>query len=810
MNMKHLLILISSFLCSVQAFSNQSWESLAHQGRYAEAFHQLSKNKELQSPFYLGVLAYKSQDWLDASNYLTEAISKNPEVKDYAYLFRGKTYFEKKQVQKAYDDFKSAEENTNLEHTQNVARFYQAEALRALKEWKKAAVIYSKIKRKLRRTEYYQDVLWGQLVAQTKLNNKRKICRLSKELYLKYPAYDQIKSWSVDLSKNTVLGKELGCFVTFNEQQLRIKRLLWAGREKKAHEEIQYLRARAKTEKTKYEVAEVLVHYLLHEGYVAQALETLAPYKKEKAKDHDFLTLLGKVYSKNQEQEKAIDSYYQASQVTKSHYRASQSLFQAAFLSYYSQDYKGAIKMFDEYRKKYPSGRDYANAYWYASWSKYLSKDYVSAGKDFISMLKLKKNKSRHIRRKWRDHPEEKLKYWLAMTWLRQGLVDKATPLFAELTHDDSMGYYSVAAFQRLNQLPVRNLASLGNEEKPVHENWWLPEAIASGKPMQYEEEELGPVKDPFEEEVDKILTAEDPSEDVFAPDVNITTNTGEQLAKDIRSIYFNTLEKSVQRARMLSKVAETRFAHQEILEVEGRKLTTEQRQLLLKAHEAAHSYNRLVILAHYFYANDRQQLGLHHGKSYWQYSYPKAYEKEVKYYTTKYQNVPPEFVWSIMRAETIYRPTAISPVGARGLMQVMPKTGRKLAGLIGEEFHVDELANPNTSIRYGSYYLSRLMKKFNQKVPLVAASYNGGPHRVHAWMHYFGNLDMDEFIEHIPFSETRNYVKKVTKYFAIYNLLYHKKTDAVAFLTEPLGFQLEGTIPTRETWERVDSVSQM
>ena len=156
------------------------------------------------------------------------------------------------------------------------------------------------------------------------------------------------------------------------------------------------------------------------------------------------------------------------------------------------------------------------------------------------------------------------------------------------------------------------------------------------------------------------------------------------------------------------------------------------------------------------------------------------------------------------MRAETIFRADAISPVGARGLMQVMPRTGRKLASLMGTEFsEVEDLLKPEVSVKYGSFYLQRLMKKFKGNISLSAAAYNGGPHRVHSWMNSFGGLDMDEFIEHIPYLETRNYVKKVTKYYAIYHLLYKKKTDAASFLAQPIGFKLEGPAPTMETWER-------
>ncbi len=93
--------------------------------------------------------------------------------------------------------------------------------------------------------------------------------------------------------------------------------------------------------------------------------------------------------------------------------------------------------------------------------------------------------------------------------------------------------------------------------------------------------------------------------------------------------------------------------------------------------------------------------------------------------------------------------------------------------------------------------------------MPLVAASYNAGPHRVKNWLQQFGNLETDEFIEHIPFLETRNYVKKVIANSYIYSELYNsqkeKKTrDLVPYLAEKMPFNFKDRAPTRETWEEI------
>ena len=96
---------------------------------------------------------------------------------------------------------------------------------------------------------------------------------------------------------------------------------------------------------------------------------------------------------------------------------------------------------------------------------------------------------------------------------------------------------------------------------------------------------------------------------------------------------------------------------------------------------------------------------------------------------------------------------------------------------------------------------MKRLLTKFDNSIPLAAAAYNAGPHRVENWLANFGDLQVDEFIEHIPFVETRNYVKKVSRNFLVYSKLYGNKKELEPWLTKSIHVQI--TRPSsRETWE--------
>ncbi len=156
-----------------------------------------------------------------------------------------------------------------------------------------------------------------------------------------------------------------------------------------------------------------------------------------------------------------------------------------------------------------------------------------------------------------------------------------------------------------------------------------------------------------------------------------------------------------------------------------------------------------------------------------WWYAWPSAFSQHVDAATEDDGSVDPELVYSIMREESGYRPKVISPVGARGLLQIMRETGTQLAGRVGRtNFNVDDLFDPGMNIELGSFYLSELSRKFPTRVSASIASYNAGPHVVADWVEDDPRPD-DEWVESIPYSQTRSYVKRVMRSLQAYRLLY-------------------------------------
>ncbi len=132
--------------------------------------------------------------------------------------------------------------------------------------------------------------------------------------------------------------------------------------------------------------------------------------------------------------------------------------------------------------------------------------------------------------------------------------------------------------------------------------------------------------------------------------------------------------------------------------------------------------------------------------------------------------DLDPSIVFGLIRRESAFDETAQSPVGARGLMQIMPKTGRQIARDLNDKWRTEKsLFNPELNVKYGTYYYKQLLEQFDGHYALAAAAYNAGPHRVKRWLPEQKPVAADIWIETIPFKETRAYVSAVLTYALIY-----------------------------------------
>jgi soluble lytic murein transglycosylase len=149
----------------------------------------------------------------------------------------------------------------------------------------------------------------------------------------------------------------------------------------------------------------------------------------------------------------------------------------------------------------------------------------------------------------------------------------------------------------------------------------------------------------------------------------------------------------------------------------------------------------------------------------------------------------PPDTAFSlgIMRQESSFDVGAISPSGARGLMQLMPPTATAVAKQLGIPVSLPALtSDAGSNIRLGTAYLQEVLTRFDNCLPLAAAAYNAGPHRVAQWLDENGDprtgpIDMVDWIELIPVGETRNYVQRVTENVVMYRAARNDPTPILA-----------------------------
>ena len=133
-------------------------------------------------------------------------------------------------------------------------------------------------------------------------------------------------------------------------------------------------------------------------------------------------------------------------------------------------------------------------------------------------------------------------------------------------------------------------------------------------------------------------------------------------------------------------------------------------------------------------------------------------------------RGLSPATVYAFIRQESAFMSDARSPAGALGLMQIMPRTGRMLMRSIGRKLRSrNQLLVPDLNVDLGTRYIRSLLAKMGGNFVLAAASYNAGPHRARSWLPEEAEVEADAWIDNIPFTETRRYVRRLLAYSAIY-----------------------------------------
>ena len=166
--------------------------------------------------------------------------------------------------------------------------------------------------------------------------------------------------------------------------------------------------------------------------------------------------------------------------------------------------------------------------------------------------------------------------------------------------------------------------------------------------------------------------------------------------------------------------------------------------------------------------------------------SFPKKYEPFVKAAEKEF-SVSQNLIWALMRQESAFMAGAVSPSNAYGLMQMLGNTAKETAKWLKvKNFRSPrDVFDPKTNIRFGTHFISRMLRKYKGVTPLAVASYNVGPGNLDRWLSHRGDLkewekigkslDDDIWVDELPWTETSFYVKAVMRNYLLYKIIHNK-----------------------------------
>jgi soluble lytic murein transglycosylase len=305
--------------------------------------------------------------------------------------------------------------------------------------------------------------------------------------------------------------------------------------------------------------------------------------------------------------------------------------------------------------------------------------------------------------------------YWLARTMEQQGDVAAADSLYRRLVERFPMSWYALLARSQLSRQGI-DLDPFGGRSG------------ASGLPLA-DEVPAAVFADPLMVRIDELLAA------------GLEVDAGLELERG-QSAFI----RRIGRATAISA--------------------------LVLRYRRAGNFHRpwMLSFSHHGGALDGPATG--NARRWWQHAYPLAYQGLVEKYQALGSN-PAYYLYAIMRKESGFDPHVLSYADAQGLLQMIPATTLRVARALDLDYRPGRLYEPEFNIQTGSWYIGKMLQKFKGQIPIGAGSFNSGPRPVMRWLETHGHRPIDEFVELVPYTQTREYMKKVTENHARYVYLY-------------------------------------
>jgi len=431
---------------------------------------------------------------------------------------------------------------------------------------------------------------------------------------------------------------------------------------------------------------------------------------------HAALFFLGRAYTNLDNNTQAVSYYERVLDEYPSSIYGDDALYRMGRIYSIDNNAQKAIESFDRVFREYPSGDKTDEALWELGWIQYKSGNWSGAETSFSNMAELFSGTGL----------QEKALYWQAKCHEKLGEKDAALQLCRRITGLRNYSYYTFAA---------EKLAGSLGSSAPIP-------AVNTG------------------------LSPQSPGTREMLPGIF------EDLDKDIANTdgWVDHITKALELIRL-------GFYNSAAIEIgQGEYILEEDPERALEIatlYYNAQDYFKSLQLIHTNMDNIKKDLsGDHLAYAYFLY-YPYGFREVIDKYSLEY-GIDPLFVLAVIRQESNFKADAGSYAGARGLMQIMPATGKNIAGQIGlSDYQDDMLYQPETSIRMGIFYLDQQLDNFDGNLAYCLGAYNGGPGAMSGWVSRFGGKSEDEFIEHVTYLETKEYIKRVLGNYYFYRMLY-------------------------------------
>lgn len=625
-------------------------------------------------------------------------------------------------------------------------------------------------------------------------NNKiKELCRAERSRWLA----------QTSLKLEEVLQGLKTCEVSFDDFTYRLRMLIFSGEEKKAQAEITQYAENKKL--AAWESAYLQAIYFSNVGDPTSAFIIAIPYESDIKENDTYYSNLFYISQRAGELAKSEEIINHLIKKSVNARKKMELFYQKAFLFYQTGRYTEANKILSILIQKHPSHRkrnkskEYDNLTWLSSWCYYLAKDYNQARELLVKNKKWTSDKARNL-------------YWLAQTeWALDNHMTALSyyrQLAMPVIRGEFFTYYNYLAWLRYHFRYETYKKDTDTESLQVLLKKQIDSIKVGRSAYALPDFSMTPTEllQEYQSYLINIGAAEEVVEvdpDHMEPKIDMEETNGIQIHTSAQ------LKNEMLWADGLIKWDYRDLALWHLYEVEKTLSNKSSAEPLIEYYSNNKYYNRALALASNVSTPAGKKLDIRTEPTLWNSLYPRAYEVHVEKEAKK-RKIHPYLIWSIMKAETQYKANAISPVGAVGLMQFMPYTSQKVATLLKEDYQSNQLFNPETAIKYGAMYLKKLSDELGGEFPLIAAAYNGGPHRVKLWLKNFKesrtadtDMEYDVFIEHIPFAETRTYVKRVLSYNLTYQKLYEDKLDAKTsgWIIGKIPFKLTEPFVLKEEW---------